>query len=329
MILGKFLPPHAGHQYLVDFARHFVDRLTVLVCSIEREPIPGGLRYGWMRELFPDVRVVHVTDENPQEPSEHPQFWTIWRETIERAVIDPIDYVFASEEYGRRLAAELRATFIPVDLGRSVVPVSGTEIRTAPMEHWRFIPPCVRPYFVRRVCIFGPESTGKSTLARDLARHFQTVYVPEFARGWLDPRQGVCTPEDIPIIARGQRAAEEALARQANRVLFCDTDLLTTTIWSEVLFGDCPQWIRDEADRRQYDLYLLLDVDVPWVDDAQRYLSHQRQEFFERCRRALQCIQRPFVTISGSWHERFEQACRFVERMLECEPERNHRTKTR
>lgn len=316
MILGKFLPPHAGHQYLVDFARHFVDRLTVLVCSVEREPISGRLRYRWMRELFPDVRVVHVTDENPQEPSEHPQFWRIWCDTIERSVGEPIDYVFASEDYGRRLAAELSATFIPVDLARSVVPISGTEIRTAPMEYWRYIPPCVRPYFVRRVCVFGPESTGKSTLARDLARHFRTVYAPEFARGWLDPRQGVCTPDDIPVIARGQRAAEEALARQANRVLFCDTDLLATTIWSEVLFGDCPQWVRDEADRRQYDLYLLLDVDVPWVDDAQRYLSHERQAFFEKCRQTLENGERPFVVIRGRWEMRFEQACRAIENLL-------------
>ena len=79
MILGKFMPPHAGHQYLVHFARNFVDRLTVLVCSLKSEPIAGELRYAWMRELFPDVRIVHITEELPQTPAEHPEFWTIWR----------------------------------------------------------------------------------------------------------------------------------------------------------------------------------------------------------------------------------------------------------
>jgi NadR type nicotinamide-nucleotide adenylyltransferase len=315
MILGKFLPPHAGHQYLVDFARHFCERLTVLVCSLAREPIPGELRYAWMRELFPQVRTVRVSDELPQEPGEHPRFWEIWRETIHRAVPERIDYVFASECYGERLAAELGATYVPVDLGRSAVRVSGTAIRAAPLEHWEHIPACVRPYFVKRVCLSGPESTGKSTLARDLAAHFRTVHVPEFARGWLDQRQGVCTPADIPLIARGQVAAEDALARQANRVLFCDTDLLLTTIWSEVLFGDCPPELREAADRRTYDLYLLLDVDVPWVDDAQRYLPDRRQEFFDRCRQALESRSRPHVTIRGSWPERFEQACRAVRRL--------------
>lgn len=316
LILGKFLPPHAGHQYLVQFAQHFVEHLTVLVCSIEREPIPGKLRYEWMRELFPQARVIHITDELPQEPSEHPRFWDLWRETVLRAAGGPIDFIFASEEYGQRLAAEVGATFIPVDPGRELVPVSGTAIRSQPLANWQYIPECVRPYFVQRVCTFGPESTGKSTLARDLAAHFQTVHVSEFARGLLDPKQGVCAASDIPLIARGQAAAEDALARRANRVLFCDTDLLTTTIWSDVLFGDCPEWIRQAAEQRTYDLYLLLDVDVPWVDDRQRYLPHARQEFFDRCREALESRGRPYVVIRGDWQKRFAAACDAVERLL-------------
>ncbi len=220
LVLGKFLPPHAGHQYLIHFAQNFVDRLTVLVCSLPSEPVPGSLRYEWMRELFPHARVVHITDDLPQEPDQHPQFWDLWRQTVLAAAGEPIDFVFASEMYGYRLADEVGAKFIPVDLSREVVPVSGTAIRTRPLDNWQFIPECVRPYFVKRVCIFGPESTGKSTLARDLAVHFQTVYVSEFARGLLDPQQGICTAGDIPLIARGQAAAEDALARQANKVLF-------------------------------------------------------------------------------------------------------------
>jgi NadR type nicotinamide-nucleotide adenylyltransferase len=317
LILGKFMPPHAGHQYLVQFAQNFVQRLTVLVCSIEREPIAGRLRYEWMQELFPQARVIHVTDELPQEPGEHPRFWDLWRETVLKAAGEPIDYIFASEEYGQRLAAEVGAAFIPVDPGRELVPVSGTAIRTRPLENWQYIPECVRPYFVKRVCLFGPESTGKSTLARDLARHFGTVYVSEFARGLLDPKQGVCDESDIPLVARGQAAAEDALARRANKVLICDTDLLTTTIWSDVLFGRCPDWIRQAAAQRKYDLYLLLDVDVPWVDDSQRYLPHARAEFFDRCREALESGQRPYHIIRGNWAERFEQACGEVQRLLD------------
>jgi nicotinamide riboside kinase len=83
------------------------------------------------------------------------------------------------------------------------------------------------------------------------------------------------------------------------------------------LFGSVPEWIRSEADRRTYDLYLLLDVDVPWVDDSQRYLPDRRQEFFERCRQALIERGRPYVTIGGTWPQRFQLACQAVHELLQ------------
>jgi NadR type nicotinamide-nucleotide adenylyltransferase len=142
------------------------------------------------------------------------------------------------------------------------------------------------------------------------------VWVSEFARGLLDHKAGRCDPADIPVIARGQVAAEDAIARQADRVLFCDTDPLTTTIWSDVLFGDCPAWVRAEADRRTYDLYLLTDVDVPWVDDAQRYLPDRRREFFDRCEAELRKRGRRYVTVRGPWDERRTTAVAAVESLL-------------
>lgn len=316
MILGKFMPPHLGHVFAVDFARRFADPLTVLVCSLDREPIPGRLRYGWMRELFPDCDVRHVTDDLPQEPADHPDFWAIWRSVALANTPARPRWVFASEQYGFKLAEVLGATFIPVDVARSLVPVSGTAVRRSPMANWDYLPACVRPHFVRRVCLFGPESTGKTTLARDLARHFRTVWVAEFARGLLDHKGGRCDPADIELIARGQPAAEDALARQANRVLFCDTDVLTTTVWAEVLFDGCPEWVKRLAEGRTYDLYLLLDVDAPWVDDNQRYLPHQRREFFDRCEAALRSRGRPYRVIRGGWPERFATAVEAVSTLL-------------
>jgi NadR type nicotinamide-nucleotide adenylyltransferase len=316
LILGKFMPPHRGHQALVEFGLRFVDRLTVLVCTLKRDPIPGQLRFEWMRELFPSADVVHVTDEVPSAPEEHPEFWPIWRTLIRKHVPQGPDFVFASEAYGHRLAAELGSTFIPVDESRGMVKISATEIRSDPLGHWEYLPECVRPYYVKRVCVFGPESTGKSTLARDLAERLGTVHVSEFARGLLDSRQGRCDYEDIAVIARGQVAAEEALARQARRVLVCDTDVLTTTIWSDVLFGKCPAEVTAEAERRTYDLYLLLDIDVPWVQDGQRYLPDRRDEFMKRCVDALESRGRKYVRIRGSWNERLEQSVRAIERLL-------------
>lgn len=342
LILGKFLPPHLGHLYLVDFARRFADKLTVVVGTLQREPIPGALRHAWMRELCPGCEVLHLTDENPQEPSEHPDFWRLWRESLLRLVPRPPELLFASERYGHRLAAELGARFIPVDPLRDAIPISGTAIRAEPLRHFDLLPPPVRAHFVRRVCIFGPESTGKSTLARDLAQRFRTLAAPEYARAYLcaradadaalrdEPPASVSAsgsggappspipvrPEDMPLIARGQVASEDALARRADRVLFCDTDALTTQLWSEALFGACDPAVQALARARSYDLTLLCDVDVPFVADEVRYLPAGRQSFFERCREALEAQGRRYQILRGGFADRLNAATAAVQALL-------------
>jgi cytidyltransferase-like protein len=229
-LLGKFLPPHRGHQYLIEFARAYVDRLTVLVCSIAREPIPGALRYQWMCESFPGVTLVHHTDEIPQAPEEHAQFWDIWRAGIQRHVPGRIDYVFASEDYGWRLAEELGAHFIPVDIERRNVPVSGRAIREDPMTHWQALLPAVRPYYLKRVCIFDG---ARACLADALAAEFHTVCVHRYdGPHVLDP-------------SRARHAAEAALSRQANRVLICEADAATATLLAE---------------EPRFDLYLIAEA---------------------------------------------------------------------
>ncbi len=316
MVLGKFLPPHTGHVYLVDFARAYVDDLTVVVGTLAREPIAGELRVKWMRELFPQVRVVHLTDENPQYPHEHPDFWAIWKASLLRVLPAPPDLVFASDSYGHELAAVLGASYVPVDAARAAVPICATKVREDPMAHWEYLPRCVRPHFLRRVCVFGPESTGKSTLAARLAAHYRTQWVPEYARGLLEGREGRVAAADMPLIAKGQHASETALAPSANRVLFCDTDPLATVLWSEALFGAVDTEVRAAGDAASYDLTLLTDVDVPFVPDPVRYLPDERASFFARCEEALTARGRPFVRLRGSWDERFAAACAAVDTLL-------------
>jgi HTH-type transcriptional regulator, transcriptional repressor of NAD biosynthesis genes len=317
MVLGKFLPPHAGHLYLCEMAERAVDDLAVVVGTLAREPIPGALRHAWMSELLPRSRVLHLTDENPQEPSEHPDFWAIWETSLRRVLPWEPDVVFASERYGERLAAIWGAEFVPVDVARAAIPVSGTRVRERPMEAWPHLPRCVRPWFARRVCIFGPESTGKSTLATALAAHFDTVAVPEYARAHLELRGGALDASDMPRIARRQRAAEEALARSANRLLVADTDPLTTAVWSEALFGRVDPEVAALAAESRYALTLLLDVDVPWVPDVARYLPGERASFFARCEAALVAHGRRYQILRGSWDERFDAACRAIAPLLE------------
>lgn len=202
------------------------------------------------------------------------------------------------------------------DRDRHGVPVSATAMRADPYAHWAHLPDVVRPWYCRRVVVFGPESTGKSTLAARLAAHYRTVWVPEWARGHLDPQGGRCTARDIELIGLGQAASEDALAHQADRVLICDTDTITTTIWSEVYFGAVPAWLTDMAQQRRHDLHLLCDIDVPWVDDRQRDMPHRRQEFLGRCRAALVAHGCTTVMISGDWETRFRSAVDALDRLL-------------
>ncbi|HMR76249.1 MAG TPA: AAA family ATPase [Polyangiaceae bacterium] len=317
LVLGKFLPPHAGHLYLLEFAQNFCSELTVVVGTLESEPIPGPLRFEWMRELCPRAQVLHLADENPQSPEEHPEFWAIWRGSLQRILPQPPDLVFASERYGERLAHELEAGFVVVDPARTALPVSGSAIRERPLAHFAFLPPCVRAHYALRISIFGPESTGKSTLSAQLAEHYQTQWVPEYARAFLEHRAGDLRDEDMATIARGQACAEDALARSANRILFCDTDPLATQLWSDALFSQVPDVVVQAAAGRSYDLTLLLEPDVPWVADPVRYLPEQRDGFFSACRRALQRADRRVVTLRGNFEQRFVAARAAVDALLE------------
>ncbi len=146
-LLGKFLPLHRGHMYLIEYAHDRVDHLTVLVCSLKREPISGKLRYRWVREQYPTVNVQHFAEDVPQSPEEHPDFWNIWLNVIRRFVPTGPDLVFTSETYGDQLAEILGARHVCVDLERKTFPVSGAAIRDDPLAYWDFIPPPVQAYF--------------------------------------------------------------------------------------------------------------------------------------------------------------------------------------
>lgn len=168
-----------------------------------------------------------------------------------------------------------------------------------------------------RVAITGPESTGKSTLSAMLAQHFQTVWVPEFARTYIGSLDRPYTLSDLEKIALGQlKAVEEALPK-ANQVLFCDTELLVIKIWSEHAFGACPAWILEELVRQPYDLYLLLNVDLPWEPDPQREHPELREYFYGWFKAELRQYGFPFVEVAGSRELRLERAVAEVASRLE------------
>ena len=183
-----------------------------------------------------------------------------------------------------------------------------------------------RPVNLVKVVLFGPESTGKTTLARKLADHYNTEWVPEFARDYLqekfDRTQIICEYEDLLPIARGQIQLENELAQKANRVLICDTDILETQIYSEQYYdGRVDPLLRKYAKINTYYLYLLTDIDVPWEPDDLRDRPHQREEMFRAFEQALIDFDRNYVLLSGKLEQRMEKAIEEIDRLLKSHPD--------
>jgi NadR type nicotinamide-nucleotide adenylyltransferase len=173
---------------------------------------------------------------------------------------------------------------------------------------------------VKRVVVTGSESTGKTELARKLAKHFGAELVPEFVREFAEARNGVITFADHGPIARGQIELEDrhaAAARRDGRIVIQDTDLLSTVVYCEHYFGGCPAWIVDAARERRPDLYLLCEIDVPWVADAVRDRGHMREEMQSLFRSAVQASGSPVTVIGGSWDSRWASALSSVGKLLE------------
>lgn len=316
LVLGKFLPYHTGHAHLIRTARAQVDELTVLVCSVAREPIPGEIRCRWVSESHPECKVVHVTEEVPHTPEEHPEFWAIWTSLVRRHA-GAVDTVFTSESYGDRLAECIGARHVCVDRKRRAYPVSATAIRQDPLALWEFIPPVVRPSYAHRIAILGTESTGKTTLAEQLAKTFNTGWVPEFGRAYCEQRDVYAlTLDDFDAIALGQIADEEAAARSANRVLICDTDVRTTATWSDLIRGTRSAWLTHEATVREYSHVILLSPDVPWVNDGMRVLENERARHTDLLEAELRHTNQPFTRIAGSFENRLREATAVVARVL-------------
>lgn len=168
-----------------------------------------------------------------------------------------------------------------------------------------------------RVVLTGSECTGKTTLARELAEHYGTVWVPEYAREYLDRKAKPLDAGDVEPIARGHIRAVEAAERRAGRLLILDTDLLGTVVYSRHYYGDCPAWIEDGARARRGDLYLLLRPDVAWVPDGQqRDRPAGREEVHDLFRKGVQSLGARVVDVSGAWAERKTKAKAAVDALL-------------
>jgi HTH-type transcriptional regulator, transcriptional repressor of NAD biosynthesis genes len=292
--------------------------VTVALLGSSVESIPLQLRHAWLEERHPAARIVSAIDDHPIDYDD-PAVYDLHDSIIRALCPEPIDIVFSSEPYGAVLAQRYGARHVMVDRSRRAVPVSGSAVRTDPVACWAYLEPPVRAWFTRRVAVVGAESTGTTTLARALAAHYRTAWVPEYGRAYSEHRVGAAVPwtdADFERIARRQQADEDAAARTAGPVLVCDTEVLATCVWQERYLGRSTPVVERLAAGRAYALYVLTDDDIPFVQDGLRDGEHLRAWMTGRFRERLAERAEPHVVVSGSRERRLVAAVAAVDELL-------------
>lgn len=177
---------------------------------------------------------------------------------------------------------------------------------------------------MKRIVVTGSESTGKTNLAVRLAKHYDAELVPEFVREFAAAKQGPISFADHGPIARGQMELEDRhreLASRGRGLVVQDTDLLSTVVYCDHYFEGCPVWIADLARERRPDLYLLTGIDVPWIPDGIRDRGHMREELQSLFRAAVVASGSPWVSVDGTWEERWDRATDAIDSLLADESE--------
>jgi NadR type nicotinamide-nucleotide adenylyltransferase len=340
LVVGKFAPLHRGHMHLIQ---HAIDACAeVLVISYTKPEFEGhgpAARAAHLRAVFPQVRSLVVDDAwlddwrrreglleprrlpHNDDPADVHRAFTAWLCTAVCGTT--VDAVFTSEDYGDGFAAALSAYFgaragrrhdvrhVCVDRARVAVPVSGTRIRADLHRHRAFLHPEVYASFVRRVCLLGGESSGKTTLARALARELGTVWAPEVGRELWERQGGGLDYADMRRIAEGQAAREDALLREATRWLICDGSALTTVFYSLDGYGRVDPAVRRLAGQ-PYAHTFLCAPDFPFVQDGTRRDAAFRARQFRWYARVLEARGIPYMLLEGTVAQRVATVSRVL-----------------
>lgn len=332
LIIGKFMPPHRGHELLIDIGLDLCSKLDVMVSGRTTDRIPVHDRVQWLRSHF----YPKVSYTVPLTLQFHPDFhddipdprvdadgtaldewyWDIWISRLKDRFGSP-DILLSSDIYGKRLARELGAKWIPVDPGRTSVPISATMIRGNPLEKFQFLIPTAKRGLSKTVALLGPESSGKTTLAKILAEYYQTAPVPEYGRMFTD-HYNKPTSDDFNTIVRAQHRMIED-ARWHSPVVIADTEALTTYMWSTVYLPTPCELALTFAEKQNFDLYIVLSPNVTWVDDGTRMMEPkaQRDQFFNSILKKLDEYGKNYVVVDDPHYAgRVNSAKKAVDNML-------------
>lgn len=334
LVLGKFYPPHNGHHHLIETAASRSERTTVTVLAASHETLPLEHRVRWMTETHagtPGVRIIGDLDDIPMDFDSD----DIWDQHVRltqavlarRAIADgtpalaPVDAVFSSEKYGDELARRLGAHHVLVDLDRLTHPVSGTAVRTDPIAHWHHLAPATQRGLGWKVVVVGAESTGTTTLSKQLAEHFGAPWIAEYGREHTEHKLAAARAFDPDATADGlvwtlgdfedvAQEQERRIRASTAPLTIADNDAFAATVWGERYLGFRPEVFQGT----EPDLYLLTDhVGVPFEQDGWRDGEHLRAWMTGLFERELDRRGVPWLKLTG---DRFATAVTAVEHLM-------------
>ncbi|MDP3957092.1 MAG: AAA family ATPase [bacterium] len=311
LTLGKFAPFHCGHQALLETALAEVDELVVMVYTTGVTDVPLQVRAGWIRDLYPTVRIIEAWD-GPDGYGDTPEIRSEQETYILKKLAGlRITHFYSCEFYGDHVSRALDAVDRRVDKLCSVVPISGTALRADYFSGREYIAPRVYADLITKICFMGAPSTGKTTLARAMAERHNTVWMPEYgAEYWLEHQiDRRITLEQFEEIAPKHNLREDALTLQSRKYLFCDTNPITTYVFAKDYHGNAGPVLSRlaiEAEKR-YDLFFLCDTDIPYANTWDRSGDQKRRWFQNQIVGDLGERQIPFFTVSGGLEQRIGQ----------------------
>jgi NadR type nicotinamide-nucleotide adenylyltransferase len=308
LTLGKFAPFHKGHQHLVETALAEVDHLYVMVYHTDVTTVPLQIRAGWIKTLYPEVTIIEAWD-GPEGYGDTPEIKKEQEDYILKKLGDiKITHFYSSEFYGDHVSKALGAADRRVDEPRSFIPISGTRVRAKLFQSREYLSELVYRDLIVKVCLMGAPSTGKSTLAKALAKHFNTVFMPEYgAEFWLANQEDRrITLDQFEQIAPEHLRREDELLLKANNYLFADTCPITTYVFSRDYHGTAGPVLTQlarEAEKR-YDLFFLCDTDIPYDNTWDRSGDQKRHWFQQQIIGDLSERRVPYRVLQGTLEER-------------------------
>lgn len=293
--VGKFMPLHKGHELMIEMGAAEFTKMVVIVSDEMGMPVNRKMpslqeRYEIIRAKYSGVHnihvVKHVDDYGPAREYDEKgtavdeDFWKYWIKVFNDAAPDAT-HVVSSDHYGGVMAERLGIKWLPVDPKRELFLVSGTAIRKDPIANWKFISKEFRPFFAKKIVVIGAESSGKSTLVNDLGEWFNSPSVPEYGRILSEVKPDLSMADFYSIVRRQEFMTNKAAMESETGLVFVDTEKLVTWMYGKIYLKEDLRYIRERVTPDEFDLWVVVMPNLPWVDDGTRILSDlsEREKF--------------------------------------------------